>query len=301
MASGMPLPFRTTQHTPEPVTCGAVPGGRASLTGCARRCGSLGPWLLPPDSGRTEHVGVVLRHVDVVLAGPLMLLLDDLRVLVEGQGSVESDGLTDGGISKTGLSELRKQSRNALALHQTFHPHREGPLLQHRDGQPARPSHTACDQENRQCVHSRIHESGLIPLPQPSRDQRRNRVGSLHDKTVRRPRVADLGTDTFVPIVPVADRLPVQVLGTPRSLADLGWTNHDQRVTVNLLGGHYRGLELPILILAFLITLAGVVMLVFTGPKGLGWVLLPVGMLSSLPVSYRAKKRADEASRRGPV
>lgn len=76
------------------------------------------------------------------------------------------------------------------------------------------------------------------------------------------------------------------------------YANHDQRVKVNVLGGHYRGLELSILILAFATTLAGVVMLVYTGPKGLGWVLLPVGMLISVPVSHRAKKRADAAVRR---
>lgn len=60
----------------------------------------------------------------------------------------------------------------------------------------------------------------------------------------------------------------------------------------NVLGGYYRGLELPALIFGFALTVAAVVMLVFTGPIGPGWVMLPFGSAFAIPASYRANKRA---------
>lgn len=64
-----------------------------------------------------------------------------------------------------------------------------------------------------------------------------------------------------------------------------------------MLGGHYRGLELPAFVLGLAITVAAVVMLVFTGPKGLGWVMLPFGSAFAIPASYRANKRAAAGGR----
>lgn len=62
----------------------------------------------------------------------------------------------------------------------------------------------------------------------------------------------------------------------------------------------YRPQELALQILAFGIVVAGVVMLQVTGPKGLGWLLLPLGMFLSLAVGYRAKKRLNAQDRKLP-
>ncbi len=61
----------------------------------------------------------------------------------------------------------------------------------------------------------------------------------------------------------------------------------------------YVGLEGPLLVVAYLVLVVGVV-LTLSGPRALGWILSGVAVLVVTPVSLRVKRRQDAIRRSRP-